>query len=59
MEIKWNDEMYEPQLWPEGTFVWRFYELRKPRATAVPVDVNTLPATRNVYLPDAGASAAL
>lgn len=25
-------EMYEPQLWPEGTFVRRFFEVCKPRA---------------------------
>ena len=31
-------EMYEPQLWPEGTFVRRYFEGRKPRVTAVPVD---------------------
>ncbi len=31
-------EMYEPQLWPEGTFVRRFFEARKPRAAAGPVD---------------------
>ena len=24
--------MYAPQLWPEGTYVRRFYENRKPRA---------------------------
>lgn len=30
-------EMYEPQLWPEGTFVRRFFEARKPRAAAGPV----------------------
>ena len=30
-------EMYEPQLWPEGTFVRRFFEVRKPRVAAGPV----------------------
>ncbi len=30
--------MYEPQLWPEGTFVRRFFEACKPRAAACPVD---------------------
>ena len=30
-------EMYEPQLWPEGTFVRRFFEARKPRVAACPV----------------------
>lgn len=31
-ECKEVAEMYAPQLWPEGTYVRRFYENRKPRA---------------------------
>ena len=38
-EYKNVGEMYEPQLWPEGVFVRRFYEAFKP------VDINTRTAT--------------
>lgn len=34
------DEMYEPQLWPEGIYVRRFFEARKPRAATVSVHRN-------------------
>ena len=47
-ECKEVGEMYDPQLWPEGTFVRRFYESRKPGANA-----NIQPALR-VQEPDAG-----
>lgn len=50
-------EMYNPQVWPEGIFVRRFYEARNSRATAGRVDVKTPATTRNV--PEAGASAAV
>lgn len=50
-------EMYDPQVWPKGTFVRRVYEARKPRANTGPVDVKTLATTRNV--PEAGVSAAV
>lgn len=36
-ECKEVAEMYAPQLWPEGTYVRRFYENRKPRVKA-PLD---------------------
>lgn len=47
---EWNEvsKMYEPQIWPEGTFVKRFYEVRKPRSTAAPVDIKAPVATTNV-----------
>lgn len=32
-ECKDMSEMYNPELWPEGTFVHRFYEARKPKPT--------------------------
>lgn len=43
-ESKEVAEMYAPQLWPEGTYVRRFYENRKPRAAVgagikAPLDV--------------------
>ncbi|RXN38507.1 hypothetical protein ROHU_001042 [Labeo rohita] len=42
-ECKEVDEMYNPELWPEGTFVRRFYEARKPKSTAVPISVMNVP----------------
>lgn len=41
-------EMYNPELWPEGTFVRRFYEARKPKSTG------GLMAVMNVPLMGAG-----
>ena len=32
-ECKEVDEMYKPELWPEDTFVQRFYEALKPKST--------------------------
>lgn len=52
MECKEVDEMYEPQLWPEGIFVRRFYEARKT------VDLKTLTVTRSGSVSDAGAATA-
>lgn len=42
-ECKEVDEMYNPELWPEGTFVRRFYEARKPKSIAVPISVLNVP----------------
>lgn len=46
--------MYEPELWPEGIFVRRFFEARKT------VDLKTLGVARsNDNVSEAGASAAV
>lgn len=37
-------EMYDPELWPEGTFVRRFYEARKPKPTVGPMAVMNVPS---------------
>ena len=42
-ECKEVDEMYNPELWPEGTFVLRFYEARKPKSTVGPMSVMNVP----------------
>ena len=42
-ECKEVDEMYNPELWPEGTFVRRFYEARKPKSTVGPMSVMNVP----------------
>lgn len=42
-ECKEVDEMYNPELWPEGTFVRRFYEARKPKSTAMSISVMNVP----------------
>lgn len=48
------EEMYEPELWPEGIFVRRFFEARKT------VDLKTLGVARsNDNVSEAGASAAV
>lgn len=47
-ECKEVGEMYNPELWPEGTFVRRFYEARKPKSTG------GLMAVMNVPLMGAG-----
>ncbi len=38
--VECNDvkELYDLGLWPEGAFVRRFYEVRKPRATVSAVN---------------------
>lgn len=46
-------EMYEPQLWPEGVFVRRFYEARKP------VDIKTRFVAKTGCISDAGAIVAV
>lgn len=53
-ECKDVGEMYEPELWPEGIFVRRFYEARKTRATTGPVELK-IPASMS----GAGPSAAI
>ena len=47
------EEMYQPELWPEGIFVRRFYEARKT------VDLKTLGVARSNNVSEAGASAAV
>lgn len=42
-ECKEVEEMYNPELWPEGTFVRRFYETRKSKSIAVPISVLNMP----------------
>lgn len=46
-------EMYEPQLWPEGVFVRRFYEACKP------VDIKTRSVAKTGCVSDAGATVAV
>ncbi len=53
------DQMYDPQLWPEGTFVWFYYEPHKPWATAGSLNANAITAASHVCVPVAGASAVM
>lgn len=46
------EEMYVPELWPEGIFVLRFCEARKS------VDLKTLMVARSNHVSEAGANAA-
>lgn len=47
------EEMYDPEIWPEGIFVRRFYEARRT------VDLKTLGMARSNNESEAGASAAV
>ena len=49
-ECKEVDEMYNPELWPEGTFVRRFYEARKPKSTVGPMSVMNVPVMGLGYM---------
>ena len=53
------EDVYEPQIWPHGVFVRRFFEPRKPRANAGPVDVVTTSSLRRMSASEALASTAL
>lgn len=43
-ECKEVGEMYNPELWPEGTFVRRFYEARKPKSSVGLMSVINVPS---------------
>lgn len=48
-ECKEVSEMYNPELWPEGTFVRRFYEARKPKSTVGPLAMMDVPSGAEVH----------
>lgn len=50
-------DIHELQLWPDGVFVRRFYEARKPRINADPVNVVTSSGARGECAPEAHAPA--
>lgn len=48
-------DIYEPQLWPDGVFVRRFYEVCKPRTNAGRVNIETSSKVSVVSAPEARA----